>query len=146
MFDNLEQEYLQAALLESQIQQRYYVTLAGILMILSWIYYGMTRRPGALWLAIFTSIAIWYYPWRYYQRGKAIKRDLEAGIKQTLTTEVYAKQKSRINRIQPYYYLYTEEETFEVKENLYQQINIPQRVYLEYAPESCLILTIKRLD
>ena len=145
MFDNIEQQLLQNALLENQVQQRYYLTLAGVLMLLSWIYYGMTRRPGALWIAVFTSVAIWYYPWRYYQRVQALQRDLAAGIKAQLTTEVYAKKKSRINRLQPYYYLYTDEVIFEVSEALYQQLEVPQQVYIEYAPESQTILKINPL-
>lgn len=145
MFDNIEQQLLQNALLETQVQQRYYLTLAGVLMLLSWIYYGMTRRPGALWIAVFTSVAIWYYPWRYYQRVQALQRDLAAGIKAQLTTEVYAKKKSRINRLQPYYYLYTDEVVFEVSEALYQQLEVPQQVYIEYAPESQTILKINSL-
>lgn len=146
MFDNSERALLQNAFLESQVQLRYYLTLAAVVIIFSWVFYGMTRRSGALIIASITTVAIWYYPWRYYQKGLALKRDLQLGTKKSLTTEIYAKKKSRINRIQPYYYLYTDEEVFEVSENLYQQMPIPQTVYLEYAPESATILSLKLIE
>lgn len=142
MTDIAEQEYLNQLLLHCEQQQRYYLTMAVIVIILSWVLYFSLRRSGTLIIAVILTVGLWYYPWRYYQRAKLLRLDLQNKEKLTLTTVVYAKDISKINRLQPYYYLYTDEEDFEVSELLYKSINVPQEVTITYAPHSKTILDL----
>ncbi|MGH1337717.1 MAG: hypothetical protein ACRBFS_16475 [Aureispira sp.] len=142
MIDNTEQEYLSKILLHCEQQQRYYLTMAIILILLSWFFYFALRRPGALVIALILSIGLWYYPWRYFQRAKLLRLDLQEKQKLVLTTVIYAKDISKINRLQPYYYCYTEEEDFEITKSLYHSIEPPHEVTITYTPNSKTILTI----
>lgn len=142
MIDNLEQEYLNKLLIQCEQQQRYYLTVAVIVIGLSWFLYFALRRSGTLIIAIILSIGLWYYPWRYFQKAKLLRLDIAGKEKITVTTLVYAKKISKINRLQPYYYLYTEEEDFEVDKSLYQSITPPQELTITYTPYSKSILNI----
>ena len=142
MIDNTEQEYLNKLLVHCEQQQRYYLTMAIILIILSWFLYFALRRSGTLLIAVILSIGLWYYPWRYFQRAKLLRLDLQEQQKTTLHTVIYAKDISKINRLQPYYYCYTDEEDFEISKSLYNSLKPPQNVTITYAPNSKTILTI----
>lgn len=142
MIDNSEQEYLNKLLIQCEQQQRYYLTMAVIIIGLSWFLYFSLRRSGTLIIAIILSVGLWYYPWRYFQKAKNLRLDIAEKGKITLTTLVYAKKISKINRLQPYYYLYTEEEDFEVNKSLYQNITPPQELTITYTPYSKSILNI----
>lgn len=142
MIDNIEQEYLYKLLVQCEHQQKYYLTMAVIVITLSWFLYFALKRPGALIIAIILSVGLWYYPWRYFQRAKLLRLDLTEKGKITTPTVVYAKKISKINRLQPYYYLYTDEEDFEVDKSLYQSISPPQELTITYTPHSKTILNI----
>lgn len=142
MIDDIDQEYLNRLLLHCQQQQRYYLTMAILLIGLSWFLYFALRRSGTLIIAIILSVGLWYYPWRYFQRAKLIRLDLQSKETTTITTVVYTKIISKINRLQPYYYWYTEEEDFEVSKTLYNSIQPPQNVTITYAPYSKTILKV----
>ena len=116
--------------------------MAVIVIGLSWFLYFALRRSGTLIIAIILSIGLWYYPWRYFQKAKLLRLDIAGKEKITVTTLVYAKKISKINRLQPYYYLYTEEEDFEVDKSLYQSITPPQELTITYTPYSKSILNI----
>jgi hypothetical protein len=140
MLDSTEQEYLNIILGQCEQQQRYYLTMAVVLIALSWLLYFALRRPGGLIVAIIFSVGLWYYPWRYYKKASLVRLDLAAQEKITLTTVVYAKDISKINRLQPYYYWLTEEEDFEVSKVLYNSLLPPQNVTLTYTPHSKTVL------
>lgn len=141
MLDNSEQEYLSKLLIHCEQQQRYYLTLAVLLILLSWGLYFALRRPGTLLIALILSVGLWYYPWRYYQRAKLLRLDLQEQQKITLTTVVYAKYISKINRLQPYYYWQSEEEDFEVSKVQYNSLTVPQTITITYASHSKTVLT-----
>ncbi|MFK7796694.1 MAG: hypothetical protein AB8E82_04515 [Aureispira sp.] len=142
MINATEQAYLSKLLAESEQQFRYYLTMAAVIIILSWGLYFALRRPGAMIIALILSVGLWYYPWRYFQKAQLLRLDLEEQEKITLTTTIYDKKISKINRLQPYYYCYTDEEDFEVNQALYNSIQVPQQATITYAPNSGTILHI----
>lgn len=146
MFSPSETKMLELLLQESQRQVTYYATLAGILTIFAWFSYGATRRNGSLIIAIILSVAIWYYPWRYYSKGKAIKADLEQQQKITCATVIEDKYVSKINRLKPYYYICTDEADFEVEKADYDKLQIGQAIQLSYAEESLIILDLNLIS
>jgi len=145
MLNDTEQNILRKALLHNKGQMSYYLVLAVLLIILSWGLYLTLQRSGALILAIIISCSIWYYPWRYYQKVKAIESDLAKQEKIDISTIVYGKGISKINKIQPYYYIYTEEEDFEVDKHLYNALKEDDKIRVVYAATSKIILGLKRI-
>lgn len=142
MISPTEQAYLSKLLTASEQQLRYYLTMAVVIIIFSWFLYFALRRPGAMIIALILSVGLWYYPWRYFQKAQLLRLDLEEQEKVTITTTIYDKSKSKINRLQPYYYCHTDEEDFEINQALYNSIQIPQNSTITYAPNSGTILHI----
>lgn len=142
MINANEQAYLSKLLAASEQQFRYYLMMAVIIIILSWVFYFTLRRPGAMIVAVILSVGLWYYPWRYFQKAQHLRLDLEEREKITLTTTIYDKSISKINRLQPYYYCHTNEEDFEINKALYNNIQVPQQATITYTPNSCTILHI----
>lgn len=142
MITETERAFLQKELLQNQQQLQYYLSLAVILLLLSWGIFFALQRNGSLIIAVILSIGIWYYPWRYYKKVNALKSDLSSGEKLFLTTTVYGKGIRKINRLQPYYYLYTDDEDFEVSKAIYNALDYDQRIKLAYTPTSKTILKI----
>lgn len=145
MITENERLFLQKTLLQNQQQLQYYLVLAVILILLSWGLWGALRKTSTLIVSLLLSVGIWYYPWRYYQKTKALAKDLQTGEKVTIQTSIHSKSISNINRIQPYYYIYTDDETFEVNKALYQKIDLEQDVQITYASTSKTILGIELL-
>lgn len=145
MLNEIEQQFLQKTLTQQQQQLQYYIVLAIILLLLSWGLFFAIKRNGILIVSILMSVGIWYYPWRYYQKIQGIKKDLENEQKIKVTTSIYSKNISRINRIQPYYYIYTNDDCFEVNKAIYNSLEEHQTVLISYAPVSKTILDIQLL-
>lgn len=145
MLNEIEHQFLQKTLTQQQQQFQYYVVLAVILLLLSWGLFFVLKRNGIFVVSILMSIGIWYYPWRYYQKVKKIREDLIKSKKINITTSIYSKKISKINRIQPYYYIYTDDDCFEVNQRIYNHLQENQKVRISYVPISKTILEIKVL-
>ena len=89
------------------------------------------------------SILIWYFPLRCYKRLKAISLELYNKQKIEIRTIIYGKSISKINRLEPYYYIYTEEETFEVNKAIFNKLQKETKVHIIYTAVSKTILDLK---
>ena len=145
MLTDFEQGVLEKALKRNEDRLRYYLVLAVLLIIFSWFLFLSLQRSGALVLAVVVSVAMWYYPWRYYQKVKLIRQDLTHSEKLEISTLVYAKSISKINRLEPYYYIYTEEEDFEVDKFVYNNLPEDAKIRVVYAVHSKTILGLERI-
>jgi hypothetical protein len=123
----------------------YYLALAVILIMLSWILFLATYITGFLISALIITFGIGYYPMRYYKIVSNLKEDLLSKDKIELVTLIYAKKISRINRLQPYYYIFTDEEDFEVSEAVFNALNEQSRVRIIYAARSKTIFKFEML-
>ena len=123
----------------------YYLSLAVILIMLSWILFLATYITGFLISALIITFGIGYYPLRYYKIVNNLKEDLLSKDKIELVTLIYAKKISRINRLQPYYYIFTDEEDFEVSEAVFNALNEQSRVRIIYAARSKTIFKFEML-
>lgn len=143
-----EQAYdtLQKALKKQQFYYKHYSSLAVVLIICSWVLYFAVPRFGFLMNAVVLSIGICYYPFRHYRCYTNIKKDLENGILLDIETFLYAKKQSNINRLQAYYYLYTEDETFEVDEALFHTYKTQVHLRIQYAKESKTIVKCEQIN
>ena len=146
MLTDFEQGILKKALKRNEGRLRYYLILAVVLIVFSWFLFLAFQRSGALVLAVVVSLAIWYYPWRYYKKIKLIRQDLARGEKLELSTVVYGKHISKINRLEPYYYIYTEEEDFEVDKFVYNNLSEDAKIRVVYAAHSKIILELKVVE
>ena len=137
-----EQAYdtLQKALIKQQYFYKHYSSLAVVLIIFAWLLYAAVPRFGFLMNAVVLSIGIFYYPFRHYRCYTNIKKDLENGVLLDIDTFLYAKKQSNINRLQAYYYFYTEDETFEVDEALFHSYKTQLHLRIQYAKESKTII------
>lgn len=145
MLNQDEQQILEKGIMIQQQQFQYYLVLAVLLLILSWSLYFAMSHSGILITTIIFSIGIWYFPWRYYQQKKALELDLKEGRKIEIYTVVYSTYSRNINRLEPYYYLSTDDENFEVTKLIYDNLKTNDRVKIIYTPQSKTILDIKLL-
>ena len=140
-----EIEILKKFLRFNKSRLNYYLALAVILIILSWILFLATFVPGFLISALIITFGIGYYPLRYYKIVRNLEEDLLSRNKIELVTLIYAKKISRINRLQPYYYIFTDEEDFEVFEAVYNALKEQSRVRIIYAARSKTIFKFEML-
>lgn len=128
---------------EYQVRLRYYTVLAVLLIIFVWVLYFELKRTGTMLIAIVLSLAIWYYPYRYNKKIKKIDKDLKNGETILLNTSIYAKSTSKINRLETYYYLHTDEEDFEVSKMIYDNFKENTKIRVLYTPVSQTILALE---
>ena len=102
-------------------------------------------RAIAATVALLLTFGIGYYPLRYYKIVRNLEEDLLSRNKIELVTLIYAKKISRINRLQPYYYIFTDEEDFEVSEAVYNALKEQSRVRIVYAARSKTIFKFEML-
>ncbi|MCH2022597.1 MAG: hypothetical protein MK207_08985 [Saprospiraceae bacterium] len=126
-------------------RMNYYWSLGIILVFLSWLLFVILKSLGLLISAALISIAIWYFPLRHYKKIKAINLDLSNNEKTEISTMIYGKSISKINRLEPYYYIYTTEETFEVKKTIFNSLQKEMQVNIIYTAISKTILDFKIL-
>lgn len=123
---------------------RYYFSLAILLMFFSWFLCLSVQRPSYWIFAIIVTIAIWYYPWRYHKKVQAIRKDLKDLALKTLETSVYSTSISNINRLEPYYYLHTDDRIdFEIEQELYKILKEGQQIEITYFVHSKIIVALR---
>ena len=143
MLNEQQQSILTQKKQEYQVRLRYYTILAVLLIILVWVLYFEVQRTGTMLIASILSLAIWYYPYRYNKKIKRIDKDLQSGETILLNTSIYAKSSSKINRLETYYYLHTDEEDFEVSKMIYDNFKENTKIRVLYTPVSQTILALE---
>ena len=141
MFNQEEQEILKKALIKQRFYYNYYSSLAVILIIFVWWLYFAIPRTAFLINALILSIGIWYFPFRHYCLYKLIKKDLNFGEIVEVNTFLYAKKASKFNRLQPYYFLYTDNGTFEVDKAIFDVFKVQVYLRIRYSNYSRTILS-----
>ena len=146
MLEKADTVILQNALLRAYGRWVYYRNMALLLLLFSWGLYLAVPRTAFLIQALILTAGIAYYPIRHYLKFKNIKADLAEGSLCQIETFLYAKKKSNINRLQPYYYLYTNDQTFEVEASVYAVLNEQSALKIRYAPRSKVLVAFQIIN
>lgn len=137
---------LKKALKKAHYHWIYYRNLALLLLVLSWGLYAAIPRFSFAVQAVVLSLGIAYYPLRHYLQFKRIEADVSSGDWEEIETFIYAKKQSNVNRLQARYYLYTNEQTFEVEAGLFSAFKESTKVRIRYASRSKVILDLECIE